>query len=155
MIATIRWPILRAIPATKASPSRSAPSAELEAAAAELDNAGHRVRAGTRLECEQRQVDSLIMFEDRAAMPSSWWPAPAHSGRRYFPSRDAGITGFSHIGLHSTAPRKDEAFWTTVCNARVSDWTRRGSAAADRPGASSSRLVPVAAQRRCSTSIIR
>jgi len=33
-----------------------------------------------------------------------------------------GITGFSHIGLHSTNPRKDEAFWTTVTNARVSDW---------------------------------
>ena len=46
---------------------------------------------------------------------------PAHSGRRYFPSRDAGITEFSHVGLHSIAPRNDETFWTTLCNARVSD----------------------------------
>ena len=95
---------------------------ELEAAAAELDNAGHRVRAGTRLECEQRQVDSLIMFEDPSGNAIELVARPAHSGRRYFPSRDAGITSFSHIGLHSIAPRKDEAFWTTVCNARVSDW---------------------------------
>jgi len=80
------------------------------------------VRAGTRLECEQRQVDSLIMFEDPSGNAIELVARPAHSGRRYFPSRDAGITGFSHIGLHSTAPRKDEAFWTTVCNARVSDW---------------------------------
>jgi catechol 2,3-dioxygenase-like lactoylglutathione lyase family enzyme len=36
-------------------------------------------------------------------------------------SRDAGITGFSHIGLNSTDPVRDERFWTQVCNARVSD----------------------------------
>jgi 2,3-dihydroxy-p-cumate/2,3-dihydroxybenzoate 3,4-dioxygenase len=35
--------------------------------------------------------------------------------------RDAGITGFSHIGLNSTDPSRDEKFWTQVCNARVSD----------------------------------
>jgi len=95
---------------------------ELEAAAAELDNASYRVRAGTRLECEQRQVDSLIMFDDPSGNAIELVARPAHSGRRYFPSRDAGITGFSHIGLHSIAPRTDEVFWTTVCNARVSDW---------------------------------
>ncbi len=43
------------------------------------------------------------------------------SGRRYFAARDAGITGFSHIGLNSTDPARDELFWTQVCNARVSD----------------------------------
>jgi 2,3-dihydroxy-p-cumate/2,3-dihydroxybenzoate 3,4-dioxygenase len=43
------------------------------------------------------------------------------SGRRYFASRDAGITGFSHIGLNSADPTRDEQFWTQVCNARVSD----------------------------------
>jgi 2,3-dihydroxy-p-cumate/2,3-dihydroxybenzoate 3,4-dioxygenase len=46
---------------------------------------------------------------------------PERSGKRYFASRDAGITGFSHIGLNSTDPRRDEKFWTQVCNARVSD----------------------------------
>src|SRR4029450_10215683 len=38
----------------------------------------------------------------------------------YVPSRDAGITGFSHIGLRTTDAARDEAFWTRVCNARVS-----------------------------------
>ena len=47
---------------------------------------------------------------------------PERVGRRYFPTRDAGITGFSHIGLNSTDPARDERFWTQVCNARVSDW---------------------------------
>ena len=38
------------------------------------------------------------------------------------PGRDAGITHFSHIGLNTTNPQRDEKFWTTVFNARVSDW---------------------------------
>jgi 2,3-dihydroxy-p-cumate/2,3-dihydroxybenzoate 3,4-dioxygenase len=62
------------------------------------------------------------MFDDPSGNAIELVARPAHSGRRYFPSRDAGITGFSHIGLHSIAPRTDEVFWTTVCNARVSDW---------------------------------
>jgi 2,3-dihydroxy-p-cumate/2,3-dihydroxybenzoate 3,4-dioxygenase len=95
---------------------------ELDAAAAELDNAGHRVRAGTRAECEQRHVDAFVTFQDPSGNVIELVARPAHSGRRYFPSRDAGISGFSHIGLHSIAPRKDEQFWTTLCNARVSDW---------------------------------
>lgn len=97
-------------------------AAELDAAAAELDRAGHAVRAGGKIECEQRAVDAFIAFKDPSGNAIEIINRPAHSGRRYFPSRDAGITGFSHIGLHSVAPRKDEAFWTTTCNARVSDW---------------------------------
>jgi len=97
-------------------------AAELESAAAELDRAGREVRAGTRLECEQRAVDAFIAFEDPSGNSIEIVNRPAHSGRRYFPSRDAGITGFSHIGLHSVSPSKDEVFWTTTCNARVSDW---------------------------------
>jgi 2,3-dihydroxy-p-cumate/2,3-dihydroxybenzoate 3,4-dioxygenase len=96
--------------------------AELDAAAAELDNSGHIVRAASKAECEQRWVDAAIMFTDPSGNAIELVARPAASGRRYFPSRDAGITGFSHIGLHSIAPRKDEVFWTTVSNARVSDW---------------------------------
>jgi 2,3-dihydroxy-p-cumate/2,3-dihydroxybenzoate 3,4-dioxygenase len=99
---------------------RTAP--ELELAAAELDNGGYRVRAGTRSECEQRRVDALIATQDPSGNSIELLVRPAHSGRRFFPSRDAGITGFSHIGLHSISPRSDEVFWTQSCNARVSDW---------------------------------
>ena|SRR5215216_2598214 len=38
-----------------------------------------------------------------------------------FAPEAAGITGFSHNGLNSTDPARDERFWTEVCNARVSD----------------------------------
>ncbi len=95
--------------------------AELDSAATELDNSGHVVRSATRGECEQRWVDAAVVFADPSGNTIELVARPAHSGRRYFASRDAGITGFSHIGLHSVSPRKDEAFWTTLCNARVSD----------------------------------
>jgi 2,3-dihydroxy-p-cumate/2,3-dihydroxybenzoate 3,4-dioxygenase len=95
---------------------------ELEHAAAELATAGHVVRAGTKSECEQRRVEAFVAFKDPSGNAIELVLRPAHSGRRFFPSRDAGITGFSHVGLHSISPRADEAFWTQVCNARVSDW---------------------------------
>jgi len=97
-------------------------AAELDAAGAELDRAGYAVRAGTKDECEQRAVDAFVTFKDPSGNAIELVNRPAHSGRRYFPSRDAGITGFSHIGLRSLSPRTDEVFWTTICNARVSDW---------------------------------
>ena len=48
---------------------------------------------------------------------------PYHSGVRYFPGRDAGITGFSHIGLYTHRRRSaTSGSGPAVCNARVSDW---------------------------------
>jgi hypothetical protein len=44
---------------------------------------------------------------------------PHYSCKEYFPQRTAGITGFSHIGLRTTDPVRDEAFWTQLMNARV------------------------------------
>lgn len=96
-------------------------AAELEAAAAELERIGHRVHAGTADEAEQRRVHRFIAFSDPTGNRIELVWRPALSGRRYHGSRDAGITGFSHVGLCSTDTVRDEAFWTTVCNARVSD----------------------------------
>ena len=45
--------------------------------------------------------------------------AAAVSGPRYHGTRDAGITGFSHIGLCTTDAARDEAFWTQ-CATRAS-----------------------------------
>lgn len=95
---------------------------ELEAAAAELEGAGHAVRAGTKLECEQRCVGAFIAFKDPTGNSIELVTRPANGERHFSPSREAGITGFSHVGLHSISPRNDEGFWTTLCNARVSDW---------------------------------
>ena len=94
---------------------------ELEAAAAELSQLGIAVHAGTPDECEQRFVKAFIHFQDPTGNKIELVAQPHHSGRRYFPSRDAGITGFSHVGLCTKDPARDERFWTQVLGARVSD----------------------------------
>jgi 2,3-dihydroxy-p-cumate/2,3-dihydroxybenzoate 3,4-dioxygenase len=94
----------------------------LEAAAAELENAGHTVRQGTAGECEQRRVGAFVTFKEPTGTRIDLVAHPLHGGRGYEASRDAGITGFSHVGLYSMAPKRDEKFWTETCNARVSDW---------------------------------
>jgi 2,3-dihydroxy-p-cumate/2,3-dihydroxybenzoate 3,4-dioxygenase len=95
--------------------------ASLQDAASTLESLGHAVRAGTAQEAEQRKVRAFIGFRDPTGNHIELVVRPERSGRRYFASRDAGITGFSHIGLNSTDPVRDERFWTRVCNARVSD----------------------------------
>jgi 2,3-dihydroxy-p-cumate/2,3-dihydroxybenzoate 3,4-dioxygenase len=72
-------------------------------------------------------VRSFIAFKDPTGNQIELVWRPAYSSRRYHGERDAGITGFSHIGLCTTDAARDEVFWTKVCNARVSD--RIGDAA--------------------------
>jgi 2,3-dihydroxy-p-cumate/2,3-dihydroxybenzoate 3,4-dioxygenase len=97
-------------------------SEELDSAAAALEMLKHPVREGTKDECDTRHVRRFITFKDPSGNSFELVYRPDHSGWRYFPTRDAGITGFSHIGLRSTNPPRDEKFWTSVFNARVSDW---------------------------------
>ena len=99
----------------------------LDAAAAALSDAGTPVQRGSADACEQRGVREFVSFRDPTGNAIELVVRPAHSGRRHFPSRDAGITGFSHIGLCSNDPPRDEAFWTGQLGARVSD--RIGDAA--------------------------
>ncbi|UYO51498.1 VOC family protein [Rhodopseudomonas palustris] len=94
---------------------------ELSSAATTLESIGHPVHLGTESECAVRKVKAFIGFKDPSGNSIELVVRPERLGRRYFPTRDAGITGFSHVGLNSTNPRRDEAFWTKVCNARVSD----------------------------------
>lgn len=101
--------------------------AALDAAASALSDAGIAARAGTAAQCEQRRVRAYVNFCDPSGNAIDLVVRPEHSGRRHRPSRDAGITGFSHIGLCSTDPLRDEHFWTGVLGARVSD--RIGNAA--------------------------
>ena len=101
--------------------------AELDAAAGQLERLGYPVRRGTPAEAEARGVADFINFRDPSGNPIDLALRPQFSGNRYFPSRDAGITGFSHIGLRTTDAKRDEAFWTQVLSARVSD--RIGQAA--------------------------
>ena len=102
-------------------------SAELESAAAALEQLGYPVRRGTAAQAQARAVADFINFRDPSGNSIDLALRPHFSGKRYFPARDAGITGFSHIGLRTTDAVRDEAFWTQVLSARVSD--RIGAAA--------------------------
>ena len=95
--------------------------ADLDLAADTLERLGHPVTRGTASEAARRKVRDFIAFRDPTGNPIELVWRPAFSSKRYHGTRDAGITGFSHIGLCSTDPVRDEAFWTQVCNARVSD----------------------------------
>jgi 2,3-dihydroxy-p-cumate/2,3-dihydroxybenzoate 3,4-dioxygenase len=72
-------------------------------------------------QADQRKVKAFIAFRDPTGNLIELVVRPEHSGQRYHGTRDAGITGFSHVGLCTTDPARDEKFWTEVCNARVSD----------------------------------
>ena len=94
----------------------------LDRAAAGFETAGVQVRAGTAEEREQRRVRGLLVLNDPSGNTIELVARPAASGRRYFPTRDAGITSFSHVGLHTRNPSADEAFWVANLGAKVSDW---------------------------------
>jgi 2,3-dihydroxy-p-cumate/2,3-dihydroxybenzoate 3,4-dioxygenase len=95
---------------------------EIDEIAGQLDNAGFPVRAGTNEECESRRVRDMVISTDPTGNNIEIVGRPYHSGKRYYPGRDAGVTEFSHIGLFTTDAGRDESFWTSVFNARVSDW---------------------------------
>ena len=93
----------------------------LDHAARMLQERGIAAHTGSAEECEQRHVRSFINFSDLTGNSVDLVVRPAHSGVRFFPTRDAGCTGFSHIGLRTTDAKRDEAFWTEVLGAKVSD----------------------------------
>lgn len=95
--------------------------AELDAAATLLESIGHPVHVGTAAEADLRKVRAFMAFRDPTGNRIELAWRPAMGGRRFRGTRDAGITGFSHVGLCTTDAARDERFWTTVCNARVSD----------------------------------
>ena len=102
-------------------------AAMLDAAAAALSDQGFAVTHGSADANEQRRVHGFVSFTDPTGNRIDLVDRPHHSGQRHFPSRDAGITGFSHVGLCSTDAPRDEAFWCGHLGARVSD--RIGDAA--------------------------
>jgi 2,3-dihydroxy-p-cumate/2,3-dihydroxybenzoate 3,4-dioxygenase len=94
----------------------------LDRAAAAFEAAGVQVRAGTSEEREQRRVRGLLVLNDPSGNTIELVARPQACGRRYFPTRDAGITHFSHVGLHTRDAPADEAFWVAHLGAKVSDW---------------------------------
>jgi len=95
--------------------------AALDAAAAQLERLGRAVHRGTPAQADERRVRAFINFRDPTGNAIDLVVGPYHSGVRFSPTRDVGTTGFSHVGLRTTDPVRDEKFWTEVLNAKVSD----------------------------------
>lgn len=94
----------------------------LGAALDALQTRGLRAGRGTPEEASARRVREFVWFEDHSGNRIELVHRPMNSGWRYFPSRDAGITGLAGVAMRSTAIANDEALWTEVLGARVSDW---------------------------------
>ena len=95
---------------------------ELDMAATTLESLGHPVELGTADACAERKVAAFIAFRNPAGDKIEFAVRPGEVSRPFRPTRDIQITGFSHVGVFSNDLKRDEAFWTQVCNARVSDW---------------------------------
>jgi 2,3-dihydroxy-p-cumate/2,3-dihydroxybenzoate 3,4-dioxygenase len=94
---------------------------ELDRAAEALAASGFSAREATEPECAQRFVRRALIVEDATGNEIDLVLRPAQSGRRYFPSRDAGITGLQSVGLRSRAIENDLRLWTTILGAQVTD----------------------------------
>jgi 2,3-dihydroxy-p-cumate/2,3-dihydroxybenzoate 3,4-dioxygenase len=94
---------------------------EFDRVAEALAGGGFLGREATADECAQRFVRRALIVEDATGNEIDLVLRPAQSGRRYFPSRDAGITGLQSVGLRSRAIKDDLKLWTTVLGAKVTD----------------------------------
>jgi 2,3-dihydroxy-p-cumate/2,3-dihydroxybenzoate 3,4-dioxygenase len=86
-----------------------------------LDREGFQAREATAEECARRFVRRCTIVQDATGNEIDLVLRPAQSGRRYFPSRDAGSTGLQNVGLRSRALKDDLRLWTTILGAHVSD----------------------------------
>jgi 2,3-dihydroxy-p-cumate/2,3-dihydroxybenzoate 3,4-dioxygenase len=94
---------------------------EFDRIAEALAGGGFLRREATSDECAQRFVRRALIVEDATGNEIDLVLRPAQSGRRYFPSRDAGITGLQSVGLRSRAVKDDLKLWTTALGAKVTD----------------------------------
>jgi 2,3-dihydroxy-p-cumate/2,3-dihydroxybenzoate 3,4-dioxygenase len=94
----------------------------LERAAAALEGAGLSVTRGNAEGAAARKVREFISFRDQSGNTVELVVRPLNTGWRYFPSRDAGVTGLDAVALRNTANGAGETLWTTLFNGRISDW---------------------------------
>lgn len=91
---------------------------EIEKRLGRIGLASSRASAG---DCELRYVQAALLTQDGSGNSIDLVARPTQSGRRYFPSRDAGITRLHGVGMRSTDLTGDLQFWKEL-GAEVSDW---------------------------------
>jgi len=113
--------------------------AALDSAIAVLEANGVALAIGDAAALKRRKARAMGCFRDKSGNAFELVVRPETSGWRYFPARDAGVTGLEAVALRTTSNGADEALWTTVFNGRVSDWV--GDAAFIRFDAAHHRLA--------------
>jgi 2,3-dihydroxy-p-cumate/2,3-dihydroxybenzoate 3,4-dioxygenase len=96
--------------------------ATLEAAAARLRDAGYAITGEDAALCQSRRVRAMASFQIRGGVTIELVVRPLHSGWRYFPSRDAGITEFFGVAFASTDVAADVRLWTSIFDGTVTDY---------------------------------
>ena len=96
--------------------------ADLDAAVEGLRRLGISAGRGSAEDCALRKVKDMIWFADFSGNRIELVVRPLNSGWRYFPSRDAGITGLADVIVRSVDIEKDLSIWSGVLGAQVSDW---------------------------------
>ena len=96
--------------------------AALERAVATLAANGIAASSADAAALARRKARAMVSFADRSGNVFELVVRPETSGWRYFPARDAGVTGLAAVALRTTANGADEALWTESFNGRVSDW---------------------------------
>ncbi len=96
--------------------------AALDHAVAALGANGITTTGADAYALARRKARAMASFRDHSGNIFELVVRPETSGWRSFPSRDAGITGLAAVALRTTSNGADETLWTTLFNARVSDW---------------------------------
>ena len=108
-------------PADQAVAFEVGDAAALKTAARQFEAQGLSPRLGTRDECALRNVAAMVALRDPSGNAIELVVPARDSDATFVPPRLSGLAGFAHVGLRSTDPGRDEAFWTGVLGARVSD----------------------------------
>jgi len=101
-------------------------AATLHAVAQRLENAGVRVKSGTRDTADQRRVVELIEFDDPAGIRTEVYYGPPLNQRPFRPSRaitgfKTGSMGLGHLVVHQPDLDASLKFYTDLLGFRVSD----------------------------------
>jgi len=96
--------------------------AALDAADTALRAADHATTRGDVACCEARAVKAYVAVASPGGTVVELVVRPRHSGWRYFPSRDTGVTGLSAVAVRAPDPNLEEQFWTVLLGGRVRDW---------------------------------
>jgi len=94
----------------------------LDAAETELSRRGFSVYRGSAEEARSRRVRSFIAFDDPFGNRLELVAGQETVARPVLFGRAAGITEFGHLCLDAPDVHEAYRFWSTIFNARVSDW---------------------------------